>query len=158
MVTIRRIADQRRCVRRGFTLIEIMIVIAIIATLAALAMSSMLRSRMNANEVAAIAALRTVSSAAQSYYAQAVPHTYPPTLAALGAPTSDPPYLDDLVAGGSKEGYAFTYVLVDTETYACRAAPQFPGKTGNRYFYVDEKGKMTAGGSDAVGPNDPPVE
>lgn len=135
-----------------------MVVVAIIATLAALAISSMLRSRLNANEMAAITSLRTISTGAQNYYARSSPHTYPEELDDLGAPDSDPPYLDDRLASGEKQGYDFVYELEDEDTYTCRANPKTIGKTGNRYFYVDETGRITANMEEEAGPDDPMVE
>jgi len=143
---------------RGFTLVEVMIVIAIISTLAVLAISSMLRSRMNANEMAAIASLRTISNGAQNFYAQASPHTYPAALSELGTPTSIPPYVDSLLAGGARQGYTFVYARTDADHYTCRANPNTPGRTGNRYFYVDETGRTTANATGPAGPTDPLVE
>ena len=144
--------------RAGFTLIEIMIVVAIIATLATLAISSMLRSRMNANELGAIASLRTISNGAQSFYAQVSPHAYPAVLADLTTPTSDPPYLDSVLAGGTKQGYAYTYILTDEDHFTCRGNPTAVGRTGNRYFYVDETGRITANAAGPADPADPMVE
>ena len=144
--------------QRGFTLIEIMIVVAIIATLATLAIASMLRSRMNANEMAAIASLRTISSGAQNDYAQTSPHAYPAALADLGAPSSNPPYLDSVLAAGQKQGYTFVYARTDADHFTCRGSPNTPGRTGARYFYVDETGRITANATGQAGPNDPLVE
>ena len=144
--------------QRGFTLIEIMIVIAIIATLAAMAISSMLRSRVNANEMAAVAGLRTISTGAQNYYAQSSPHAYPAVLSDLGAAGSDPPYVDGVLASGQKQGYTFTYTLVDADSFTCLADPVVVGKTGNRHFYVDEDGKITANMAAEAGPGDPAIQ
>jgi len=143
---------------RGFTLIEVMIVVAIISILAALAIMSMLRSRLNANEMAAIASLRTISTGAQNYYARASPHAYPAELNDLGDPDSNPPYIDELLASGEKQGYLLVYTYVSDDVYTCRANPKTPGKTGNRYFYVDDTGRITANASAEAGPNDPMVE
>lgn len=144
--------------RRGFTLVEIMIVVAIVSTLAVLAISSMLRSRMNANEMGAIASLRTISNGAQNFYAQASPHTYPSALSDLVAPVSDPPYIDSVLASGTRQGYTLVYTRTDADHYTCRGNPVTPGRTGNRYFFVDETGRITANMTGPAGPTDPPVE
>ena len=143
---------------RGFTLVELMVVIAIVATLAALATSSLLRSRMNANEMAAIGGLRVIATGTQNYYARVTPHTYPDSLEDLGPDGSDPPYIDGLLAAGEKQGYTFVYELEDEENYTCRANPSTPGRTGNRYFYVDEEGRITANATEEAGPDDPYIE
>lgn len=107
-------------IKKGFTLIEIIIVIAIISLLATFAIPQMLRSRMNANELGAIAALRTISDACQAYYNAVVPHTYPSALTDLTYPNSNPSYIDPALANAvnassSKQGYYFTYTLIDSD-------------------------------------------
>ena len=84
--------------RRGFTLVEIMIVVAIIALLAAIAIPNLLRARHNANESAAIASLRTISTAMESFRVAETPPAYPASLATLGAPPSSSPYIDAQLA------------------------------------------------------------
>ena len=124
--------------RRGFTLVEIMIVVAIIALLAAIAIPNLLRARLNANESAAIAALRTISTACESF--RAANNTYPANLAALSG--ANPPYIDATLGAGSKQGYNFTYVLVNSNQYTCTAAPVTANVTGSRTFFVDESGVL----------------
>ena len=92
---------------KGFTLVEIMIVVAIVMTLATLAISSVLRVRHNANEMAAVASCRTILTACQNYYATNYPHAYPDSLPDLIAPNSNPPYIDSVLASGTKQGYSF---------------------------------------------------
>jgi type IV pilus assembly protein PilA len=126
--------------RKGFTLVEIMIVVAIIALLAAIAIPNLLRARLNANEAAAISALRTVSTACESFRAAQSPVTYPANLAVLGAPPNGPPYIDATLAGGTKQGYTFAYALVSANQYTCTATPVTANVTGTRVFFVDESG------------------
>jgi len=130
---------------RGFTLVEIMIVVAIISLLAAIAIPNLLRARHNANEAAAIAALRTISTACESFRAAQTPTTYPATLAALG--TATPAYIDGALAaataaGTAKQGYFYTYALVNANQYTCTATPAVVGTTGTRIFFVDESGVL----------------
>jgi len=132
----------KRLGKRGFTLVEIMIVVAIIALLAAIAIPNLLRARHNANEAAAIATLRTISTAEESYRAAQNPPRYG-TLAILGAPPKGPAYIDGVLAapGGRKQGYTFIMTGAPTvNTYTCTATPQTVGTTGTRIFTVDQTG------------------
>jgi type IV pilus assembly protein PilA len=121
--------------RKGFTLVEIMIVVAIIALLAAIAIPNLLRARLAANESAAIAALKTIASAAHTF--RASNPEYPADLDALGDPT--PPYIDSVLAGGAKQGYDFVLVG-DDAGFTATARPTSFGVTGNRGFFVDTSG------------------
>lgn len=144
----------------GFTLIEIMIVIAIIATLAAIAIPSFLASRVNANETSAIVSCRTIASACQSYYINTVPHAYPNTLDDLIAPNSDPPYLDTVLGATTprKSGYVFYYELTGPETFNVYGEPTTPFVTGRRYFYINETGMIKAKTGGRAGSSDPAIE
>ena len=148
-----------RLTRKGFTLVEIMIVVAIIALLAAIAIPNLLRARLNANETAAIGTCRTYSSALQSFFA-ANPNTgYP--LTAVGftalAPAGVPPYVDATlaVAAPTRQGYGYTYAGVAavggvTSGYHIYAAPSIITTTGVREFYIDEQGVVYATPTGAV--------
>lgn len=144
--------------KRGFTLVEIMIVVAIVMILATLVVSSVLRARHNANEVAVVAACKTVTTACQNFYANAIPHTYPTALTDLIAPVSNPPYIDSVLASGTKQGYIFTYEFIDAESFTLNADPAFSGKTGTRHFYVDELGIIKANHGGQASSADPAVE
>ena len=125
--------------KRGFTLVEIMIVVAIIALLAAIAIPNLLRARHNANEAAAISALRTLSSAMESYRAAQTPPSYPASLVVLSNET--PPYIDSTLAGGTKQGYSYAYTS-GANTYSATASPVTVNVTGTRIFFVNESGVL----------------
>ncbi|HRZ67212.1 MAG TPA: type II secretion system protein [Candidatus Omnitrophota bacterium] len=132
--------------RKGFTLVEIMIVVAIIALLAAIAIPNLLRARHNANEAAAIASLRTISTAMESYRAAQTPPTYVAgTLANLAA--ANPPYIDATLGTGTKQGYTFALVIASANQYTCTATPVTANVTGTRVFVVTESGVITSGGT-----------
>jgi len=144
--------------RTGFTLVEIMIVVAIVALLATLVVSSVLRARHNANEMAAVAACRTIVTGCQTFYANTIPHTYPTGLSDLVLPAANPPYIDSVLASGTKQGYVFTYVFIDAESFTLNADPTNPGKTGTRHFFVNESGIIKVNSNVQAGLADPAVE
>src|SRR5467141_3261065 len=101
----------------GFSLIELLIVVAIILIIAAIAIPSFLSSRMSANEASAVANLRTVATAETAYSASYGGIGYSNALADLGdgglsncvASTPQACLIDSLLASGLKGGYSITY-------------------------------------------------
>lgn len=124
--------------RPGFTLVEIMIVVAIIATLAAFAIPAFIRVRIQANETSALGSLRTISTSCVSFRSAQSPLSYPSNLADLN--NAVPPYIDPVLGTGTKQGYNFNYTLVGPEQYTCAATPVTPNVTGSRTFFLDESG------------------
>ncbi|MFH1201558.1 MAG: type II secretion system protein [Candidatus Omnitrophota bacterium] len=128
--------------KAGFTLVEIVVVIAILSTLSTLAITSLLRTRLDANEALAISSLRTISTACEGYRAVSSPMGYSPDLATLG--NIVPPYLNrplaTAIAPPGTRGYYYTYVLVSGDYYTCTATPVDPGVTGKRVFFIDASG------------------
>lgn len=127
-------------------------------TLATLAISSLLRARHNANEIAAVASCRTIVSAAQNFYASSSPHSYPSSLSDLVPPISNPPYIDSVLVSGTKQGYRFTYTLINSEAFTLGGEPTVSGKTGTRYFFSDETNVIRANTTGPASTDDPAVE
>ena len=102
---------------RGFTLIELMIVVAIIAIIAAITIPQMIRSRLSAEEASAIATLRTLSTAQAQFLSQSLA-VDPLTNVSMYATFAqfdelDPPLIDSLISGGDhiKSGFIFSIDL-----------------------------------------------
>ncbi len=137
-------------IKRGFTLVEIMIVVVIITGLVLLVVPSILRSRRTANEGVAIANVKTIVNACHSY--SMTNQAYPDNLADFIAPNSNPPYIDEALASGSKQGYQFVYILVDAMHFTLNANPT--GFLGGRYFFADETGVVRVNPNNQAGAGD----
>ena len=150
----------------GFTLIELMIVVAIIAIIAAIAIPNLLRSRMSANEAGAAGAMRTLSTGEVAFQTAAFVDADNDgvgdygTLAQLADPDgagATPPFIDNVLGGGNKHGYVFTATITNgsptqVPAYTITAAPASAGRTGYRQYFCDESGviRFTADGSAAT--------
>jgi type IV pilus assembly protein PilA len=127
--------------RRGFSLIELLIVISIILIIAAIAVPKMNKQLMLAREQAAIRQIGTVHQAETQYYSQY--GQYACTLAQLGPPASGAasPAAADIIpkslADGKNTGYVFTVACSPTG-YMVNANPESFGGSGSRCFYSDQ--------------------
>jgi len=133
---------------KGFSLIEMLIVVAIILIIVAVAVPSFLRSRIAANESAAVSSIRTLNSAQVSYNSSYPTVGYAATLAALGGGSCYPPssagacLIDVNLAAGTRTGYVFTLTNVSgtpNASYNFIASPIMWNYSGMRYFcsYAD---------------------
>jgi type IV pilus assembly protein PilA len=140
--------------QKGFSLIELLIVVAIILIIAAIAVPNMLRSKIAANEASAVASIRVINTAQVSYsstyglgYGTLVNLSTP----AVGCPAATALVaclLDSNLGAGTKNGYTFTSVAAGgagtsanpNTTFNSTAVPTAPGQSGQSSYCSDGSG------------------
>jgi type IV pilus assembly protein PilA len=138
--------------QKGFSLIELLVVVAIILIIAAIAIPNLLSARMSANESSSVGSLRTLNTACITY-SSTYGIGFPAALANLGPAASADSTVADLIDStlvtGIKSGYTFIYAAGapdangSIDTYTINANPSVPGSSGVRYFFTDESGVIT---------------
>lgn len=141
----------RKLSNPGFTLVEIMIVMAVIIVLAFMVVPNMLRANVTSNEVSAIANLRSLNTALLMYYT-ANNKNYPIQLSDMSG------YISPALASGEKSGYLFNYTRDSADEFHINANPRTPGRTGTRYFYMDEANIIKYNETGEAGESDPSAE
>ena len=127
--------------RRGFSLIELLIVIAIILIIITIAMPKLTNAKKFAQETAALRAIQTIHTAEVQYnsqygrYAVSLTELGPPASGAASAASAD--LIGNDLANGTKQGYKFT-LTGNNGGYIVNANPVNYGTDGNKTFYSDQ--------------------
>ena len=154
---------------RAFSLIELLIVVAIILIIAAIAIPNLLRSRIAANQASAVQSLRVIHAAEVTYFSQ-YGIGFVATLTQLGPPApGNPPsstaagMLDSILVGGIKSGYSFIYAPTNPDTngyfngYTINANPTTPGTSGTAYYFTDHSFVIRVNATGPASVSDTPI-
>jgi type IV pilus assembly protein PilA len=153
---------------RGFSLIELLIVVTIILIIAAIAIPNLMRSKMQANETAAVGALRALTTSAVMYSTTygGFPHALSdmgPAAGSVNGTSTSADLIDSVLATGVKSGYKFIFTVVasdpsgNVETYSIAATPVVPGSSGQRTFYTDQSGIIRSSPSGTADSSSTPI-
>jgi type IV pilus assembly protein PilA len=152
----------------GFSLIELLIVVAIIMIIAAIALPNLLSARISANEASAVQSVRTIQSAETLYATTYTSLGFSATLADLGgasnsacvASPTQACLIDNVLSSGTKDGYVITWTgdgLTPSFSYNINADPVVRGGTGRRSFYSNYPGVIRYNTSGPATVNDPTI-
>jgi prepilin-type N-terminal cleavage/methylation domain-containing protein len=152
----------------GFSLIELLIVVAIILIIAAIAIPNLLAGRMAANEASAAESLRSIATAETAYATTYPSIGYSSSLLQLsgsGSPTctatsAQACLIDSTLAGGVKSGYQITWHgdgLTPSTFYSINADPLARGSSGRRSFYTDYPGVIRYNDTAPASASDPTI-
>jgi type IV pilus assembly protein PilA len=152
--------------QKGFSLIELLIVVAIILIIAAIAIPNLLGARMSANEASAVGSIRALNLACITY-SKIYTIGFPAALSNLGpatpATSASADLIDSTLMSGTKSGYNFVYVAGSPNpsgfinSYDVNANPSAPGQSGVRYFYTNQSGQITYAYGTAASLSDVPL-
>lgn len=135
--------------QRGFSLIELLIVVAIILIISAIAIPNYLRSRMQANEASAVGSLRMINTSAVTYSSTYPNVGFPTNMSDMGganpctATSTNACILENTLAQGTKSGYSFLWTgdgATPSVSYSLSATPLQVGASGQRQFCTDQAG------------------
>lgn len=153
----------------GFSLIELLIVVAIILVIAAIAIPNFIRARIAANEASAVDSVHAVSTAEIGYsslfpdigYSANLTDLGPGPGGTCGVPTASC-FLDPYLANGNKSGYSFTYVqdvtLTPSVGYTLVADPAVRGITGLQSYFIDQTNLIRYNPTTTATATDNPLE
>ena len=128
-----------RTASKGFTLVEIMIVVAIIALLAAIAIPNLLRAKLSSNDALAKATLRAISTGTESF-GTANNGNYPTTITSLTG--ASPAYLNTAYCGSTVSGYVYACTFA-VGSYTVTATPVTVGSSGTTTETITTGGVLT---------------
>jgi type IV pilus assembly protein PilA len=151
--------------RQGFSLVEVVVVVAILLVLAAIAIPNLLHSKLSENESTAVNSLRTLNASCVSY--ARLYGSYPARLANLGpgspASSASADLIDAALASGAKSGYVFSYtagasgVSGNVLSYSVTANPVTAGAHGQRRFFTDQSGVIRGNSTGAADVGSTPI-
>ena len=152
----------------GFSLIELLIVVAIILIIAAIAVPGFLRAKIAANQSSAVENCRTITSAEINY--DIIYGGFAPSLVALGGPAGGTPnpsnaqMIDDALSTGIRGGYVFSYAPVNQDAngkfqdYGLNADPQLANVTGVNHYFTNEPSVIHWNATAQASVNDAPIQ
>jgi type IV pilus assembly protein PilA len=151
--------------QRGFSVVEVVVLVAILLVIAAIAIPNLLHSNLSGNESSTVASLRALNAACANY--SMLYGGYPRSLSNLGpgdaANSTSAALIDATLASGTKSGYVFTYTAGaigiggNVLSYNITANPATPGSTGQRRFFTDQSGVIRTNRANAADASSTPI-